>query len=109
VAHRAQFLRPFAQVHLPELEMTCREAVKCRNYYVHGDENPIDYEKYPRLKIFLTTTLEFVFCVSELVEAGWSFSSWHEKQRTLSNWYAEYIHDYPSDLNVLRQAQASRR
>lgn len=60
----------------PGLDDVLKEAVNCRNHYVHGSPGKIDYARNHDVTIFLTDALEFVFGVSDLVDCGWSFDRW---------------------------------
>jgi hypothetical protein len=69
-------LADVAAEHFPEITMVTDEAVNCRNYYVHGGEPRLDYNREFGAVIFFTDTLEFVFAASDLIEAGWDFQAW---------------------------------
>jgi hypothetical protein len=60
----------------PGLDDVLKEAVNCRNHYVHGSPGKIDYAKNSQMTIFLTDALEFVFGIADLVDCGWSFDRW---------------------------------
>ena len=82
------------------------EAVNCRNYYVHGSEPSFNYAEIFRVVIFLTQTLEFVFAVSDLIEAGWDAKAWAEAPTSMSHPFGEYRVNYREklhDLKVLRK------
>jgi hypothetical protein len=55
----------------PELLIVTEKAVNCRNYFVHGGKQDIDYSNNYPIIWFFVDTLEFVFGVSDLIEAGW--------------------------------------
>lgn len=86
VIHRAgDVLKHFGEGKLRDLEKVIRLAVICRNHYTHGprDKNPnnVDFSDY-RVVLFLTRTLEFIYCASELLSCGWdskmsAADAWH--------------------------------
>lgn len=104
VLNRVAIVQRAAGDRYPELELVVREAVKCRNHYVHGSKEKIDYVRRGDLVAFLTDTLEFVFAASELVEAGWGVSpqSWEA-----SGWghpFARFRSSYAIGLAQLKAA-----
>ena len=91
---------------LPELDWVIGKAVICRNHYTHRDELET-IRNCDKVKNFLTDTLEFVFAVSELIEAGWDIENWnynrstHPFGRYLGN-YKSYLENYREDLEKLK-------
>lgn len=89
---------------VPNLEMAAKAAVVCRNYYVHAkharnDRPPVDYKKESRFRMFLTDTLEFVFVVSDLIEAGWDVKTWRKTNGSSSyHPVGRYLRDYKENL-----------
>lgn len=87
-------------------EMDCRviyAAVELRNFYVHGDKPDKRREKFIEFHRFLTDTLEFIFCVSDLINSGWDFSSWHSKTKPILHPFARYLHNYENNFNNIKQ------
>ena len=76
ICHRAQLLVDEIKDQIPDIDTVIKEAVKCRNHYVHGSNSDIDYSREIGMSVFLTETLEFVFAASDLVEAGWDIKKW---------------------------------
>ena len=72
------------------------QAVNLRNRYVHGAVfklgEPEDFV------CFLTKTLEFVFVVSELIEAGWSTQYFSERERMFDHFISSYLHTYQWEI-----------
>lgn len=67
-------------------------SVKLRNRYVHGDDNGNE----PSLNelVICTKTLEFIFVVSDLLDAGWSAECFRKR------WAAfEFVHIYLNRYN----------
>lgn len=72
VLHRAKLITDTLPVLKPDMELVVREAIKCRNHYVHGSDATYDYLADGDAVPFFTSTLEFVFGASELIECGWN-------------------------------------
>ncbi len=72
IRYRASLLPQELTARLPNLDAVIDQAVNCRNYYVHGGDPAFDYAKNTTITNFFTSTLEFVFGASDLVEAGWN-------------------------------------
>ena len=89
INHRARYVIDKIGDDVPELLKVIKEAVLCRNYYVHGGEPRIDYQE-SGMMVFLTRTLEFVFAASDLIEAGWDINAWKGTQFRDNplDWYA---------------------
>jgi len=104
IHYRAEIVLKNVGDRLPELKMVIGEAVKRRNLYVHGPEegSPVNYGESGSL-IFLTSTLEFVFGASDLIEAGWDAASWMER-RTGDHSFGRYIVDYIGNLEALKRS-----
>ena len=86
VEHRAGVvLGHFGEDKLKDLEKVIRLAVKCRNHYTHGPETQnkdnVDFSDAGVVD-FLTRSLEFIYCASELLLCGWdpttaAADAWH--------------------------------
>ena len=87
----------------PELEYVTDQAVDCRNYYVHGSVRKVDYGVHVSQVVFLTSTLEFVFAVSDLIESGWNINAWITKHSTLSHPFSLYKFNYAKMLAELKK------
>ena len=66
VKYRAQVLTEKIGDKIPDIDIVIDEAIKYRNYLVHGSGNDVD----PDVARFFADTLEFVFAGSDLVESG---------------------------------------
>jgi hypothetical protein len=104
VRHRAQRLIDSSGQAFPQLLMVTEEAVNCRNYYVHGSTPRFDYDKNFDLVIFLTDTLEFVFAVSDLIDAGWDLQSWIARPTSMTHPFGGYRIAYNQALKSLSSA-----
>ena len=86
-----------------ELSTVIQEAVKCRNHYVHGDKSRVYFDDDPDIMIFLTATLEFIFAVSDLIEAGWDAKTWSQVPTSMSHPFGAYRITYAERLKVLKE------
>jgi ApeA N-terminal domain 1 len=103
IRHRAQLIVDAVGDKFPELFLVTDEAVDCRNHYVHGSVSNFDYNAHFGMLVFLTSTLEFVFAVSDLIEAGWDAKSWCDQQLGWSHPFAMYKHGYLGHLAELKK------
>jgi hypothetical protein len=102
IRYRAQFLIDRAGEKFPDLCTITDEAVICRNHYVHGSESSFDYNKNFYAVVFFTDTLEFIFAVSDLIEAGWDFNKWIANHSTTSHPFGKYRSRYSVNLEYLQ-------
>ena len=94
IRFRAQVVSPVLGEKVPNIERVADEAVNLRNRYVHGSETRVGYSDNPDLEVFLTDTLEFVFGVSDLVDAGWNMRDWMERGPHFHHPFGSYIESY---------------
>jgi hypothetical protein len=102
IRYRAKFLLDRVGEKFPGLFTITDEAVICRNHYVHGSESSFDYNKEFYAVIFFTDTLEFIFAVSDLIEAGWDFNAWMNGHTTMSHPFSKYRIRYAANLEYLQ-------
>ena len=102
IHHRAKHVIDRIGNRVPELSTVTDEAVRCRNHYVHGTPCRIDYDSETKLVAFLTNTLEFVFAISDLIEAGWDVERWLNDSGIAYNVFGLYIILYKSNLQKLK-------
>ena len=100
INHRAQYVIDEIEDDVPDLLKVIKEAVACRNYYVHGGEPRMDYQE-SGMMAFLTRTLEFVFIASDLIEAGWDIVAWRGRVNFGDNPFNRYINEYGANLEKL--------
>jgi hypothetical protein len=101
VQHRANMLRDQAGEFFADLVRVSDAAVNCRNFYVHGTPGAFDYERNFDMVIFFIDSLEFVFAVSDLIEAGWDFGCWLKQGSSMTHPFGRYKVDYRANLNKL--------
>lgn len=94
VLSRATILR--GHFILDDLDKVLRQAVKCRNYFVHGpSDKGFNYVAVEQHVSFFTETLEFVFAAAELIECGWNANAWRLRPHTSHHWFSRFITYYP--------------
>lgn len=101
IRHRANILINADGVRFRELHVPCKEAVVCRNHYVHGGEATFDYEGEFTSFAFLVDTLEFVFGASDLIELGWDFVEWQSQGAIPHHSFGRYILNYEDNIQRL--------
>jgi hypothetical protein len=84
-----------------DLDKAIEEAINTRNYYVHGTHPKIKPEHTFEILDFLTTTLEFVYGMSELVECGLNMERWSLHPATMHHPYFEYRNNYKPRIKQL--------
>jgi hypothetical protein len=100
VLFRATVLR--GHIHLEYLDKVLRQAILCRNYFVHGsDDKRFNYDVVKNYTPFLTETLEFVFAAAELIECGWGAREWRSRPHTGYHWFSRFVSDYPQAYQEL--------
>lgn len=93
VQSRVAVLRPHFV--LKDLEKVLRQAIKCRNYFVHGPgDKSFNVSVAANHKAFLTETLEFVFAAAELIDCGWAAGAWRLRPHTGHHWFSRYLSEY---------------
>jgi hypothetical protein len=103
VRFRAEFLLSRLPRRFPQLTTVTDHAIDCRNYFVHGGDQRLDYASSPNLMHFFTDTLEFVFGVSDLIEAGWDFEEWIGRT-SVSHPFGSYCDSYSQRVSLLLNA-----
>jgi len=90
--------------YLPGLVEVLREAVNCRNHYVHGVRGRVDYSDRTDLVRFFTDALEFSFAASDLVDLGWDFKSWAVFPMTYRHPFSAFVKSYPEQFRIFKSA-----
>jgi len=108
IRHRAKTVTVVIGERLPEIDEVIGAAVDCRNLFVHGPSgSPERDKKVERIarssNIFLTKTLEFIFGVSDLLDAGWDLLGWSQRGRAFGHPFREYLHSYPTNLKEFKR------
>ena len=101
IRHRSSLITAVMGKALPEIDYVTDAAVDLRNYFVHGRESD-PRRNLTKSGIFLTNTLEFVFCASDLIESGWDIRSWLEKNGH-SHPLGWYLMNYQDNLLELKR------
>lgn len=109
VKHRAKMLIDEAEESFHDLIIATKEAVKCRNFYVHGSQGSFDYDRNFDVVVFLTETLEMVFAVSDLIEAGWDFKRWLKQPTSMTHPFGRYKVTYRQLMNEMIALLSSTR
>ena len=87
----------------PELEYVLKQAVRCRNYFVHGpSSDSFKFERAEPFVFFLTDALEFVFCFSDLVEAGWDAKGWAKRPYSYGHTFSRFRWGYDQTLAAFK-------
>lgn len=83
----------------PEIVDIAKMAVNYRNFYVHGTW-PKKLDKFggEELEYFFTSTLEFIFATSDLIEVGWDIDFWLSNEPSHTHPFGLYSLNYDSNL-----------
>ena len=103
ICHRADILINNDPIFFANLHLPCRQAVRCRNHYVHDSKEEFNYREEFTAFAFLIDTLEFVFAVSDLIELGWDYKSWCAKNPRYSHRFGYYLVNYNTNLKNLQR------
>jgi len=104
IGHRVEKITNEAAIWFPDLITVTDEAVNCRNYYVHGNDEPsFDYDHHFDAVTFFIDALEFVFASSELVEAGWDIRLWCGSGTMMSHPFGRFLQNYALRLGELNK------
>lgn len=94
--------------YFPGLDEVLKEAVNCRNHYVHGSRGGIDYSRNTELIMFFTDALEFSFAASDLIDCGWKFTRWRDAPLLQNHPFAKFVANYQNQLQRLHVVKNSR-
>ena len=106
INHRAATFTDKLRSRLPDIEFVISNAVDLRNFYVHGSKRSkisnVNHSDKEKITPFLTSTLEFVFAASDLIESGWNVDNWlSSKEQHHPFW--TYLERYKENFSGLRQ------
>lgn len=104
IRHRARIITDIIDRVVPDLTTVIDQAVNLRNFYVHGSGLRLDHDDRRLFLRFFTDSLEFVFFVSDLVEAGWDIVKWCGKGRPRGHPFHNFLVSYRDDLAGLKRA-----
>lgn len=107
VKHRIAVIANKLPGRFTELELVAGVAVKCRNYFVHGSLDGIEYSDIEKFLPFLTNSLEFIFLASDFIDSGWDAPRWfsepHGGGHSFCRFTAEYQFCAPELQRVLNK------
>ena len=104
VAHRVAIVESKLGGRFLNLQFVASMAVKCRNYFVHGNSGDIEYPKVEPFIPFLTDALEFIFATSDFIDAGWDAQRWNSDMHSWGHSFARFRSEYDMALAELRRA-----
>ena len=107
VAHRASIVELSFGGKLPDLQFVASVAIKCRNFFVHGNSDDIEYAKVEPLVPFLTDALEFIFATSDFIDAGWDATRWSSGAHGWRHSFGRFRSEYDKALAELRRVTAA--
>lgn len=86
---------------LNDIELVINQSVDCRNFFVHGGRPKFDYiENFNQLCFFIDTLL-FIYGVSEMIDAGWTFNNWKADEFN-QHPFSKYLVNYSYNLRHLK-------
>jgi ApeA N-terminal domain 1 len=107
IAYRVSIVDSKLGERFPDLQFVAGVAVKCRNFFVHGSSDDIDYPRVEPLVPFLTDALEFIFAASDLIDAGWDAQRWDSNGHGWGHNFARFRSEYSMALPELRRVTAT--
>jgi len=107
VAHRAKIVSGKMDGAFPDLAYVLKQAVACRNHFVHGSSDSFDFNAIKNFVPFLTDALEFTFAAADLIEAGWDSSIWVGEPYGAGHSFARFRWGYREHVEQLRKARAT--
>lgn len=102
IRHRAAIVNN-AKSMFPEIDFVVDEAVICRNHYVHGSDSGFDYNSHFEIVFFFVNTLETIFALSDLIEAGWDVNNWCKNGTVMAHPFAAFRVNYKANLAHLKK------
>lgn len=86
----------------PEMGYVLKQAIKCRNHFVHGPYDSFKFERAEPFVYFLTEALEFVFAFSDLVESGWDARLWAGRHYSDGHTFSRFRWGYDQTLAAFK-------
>lgn len=102
IRDRYEVIQKSGFVELDNMELVINQSVDCRNFFVHGGSNKFDYFNNPNEFGFFIDTLIFVYGVSDMIQNGWTFSTWKPDQLN-GHLFSSYVINYDERLNGLKK------
>ena len=106
IIDRYEIIKSSGFVDLKYMNDVITNSVDCRNYFVHGNYRKFDYIENFTEFCFLIDTLLFIYGISEMLEAGWTFKNWKPDELN-QHFFSRYIVNY--DLNLERLKEVSKK
>ena len=103
VQYRTALVQKHFGPRFSELSFVAKTAVQCRNYFVHGGADDFDFNAVEPFISFLTNALEFVFAVSDLIDAGWDADQWSQEPHGDGHNFARFCSNYDIGLAELKR------
>jgi hypothetical protein len=95
VLQRADKLLDAAPGRYAHIQQVLRNAIDSRNHFVHGATvSARKGDFFRKMLPFHIDTLEYVFAVSDLLDAGWNYEVWSQRGTTMSHPLGEYRATY---------------
>ncbi|MYE06790.1 MAG: hypothetical protein F4Y04_06160 [Chloroflexi bacterium] len=91
---------------LPRLDYVVDCAVNGRNHYTHGTPAKVNFRAGGTL-VFLTSAMEFIHGVSEMLVCGWDLAAWVRQDRGGRHPFGSFLRDYSRSLTQLDASQRS--
>jgi hypothetical protein len=107
VKHRVAVVESKLGDKFVDLQFVASVAIKCRNFFVHGNSGDIHYDSVEPLIPFLTDALEFIFATSDFIDAGWDARHWNSKAHSWGHSFSRFRSEYGVGLAELRRATDS--
>lgn len=100
---RVGIINDTTSANLTNIKLVIDHSIDCRNYFVHGGAKIKKFDYYNNFGMicFFIDTLEFIYGVSELLDAGWDFENWRSRSPTGHTFYT-YLCNYQENLIELQ-------
>ncbi|UAJ10625.1 HEPN domain-containing protein [Glacieibacterium megasporae] len=109
VLDRATLVSRALKEPLLDLELVTDEAVRCRNYFVHGTAGGFSYAENGDIVTFFTSALEFLFAASDLIDAGWDIAAWRGRGSVLAHPFNRVLHGWDVHATRIRKLRLERK
>lgn len=102
IRDRYEVIQKSGFVELDDMDLVINQSVDCRNFFVHGGRKKFDYFNNPNEFSFFIDTLIFIYGVSDMIQNGWTFSTWKLDQLN-GHLFSSYAMNYNERLNGLKK------
>lgn len=90
-----------------DMNLIIGQAVDCRNHFVHGSKKKFEYYENLEMVCFFIDSLDFLYGVSELIEAGWDFEKW-SKLHHFKHPFSRYLNGFDVNLSRLKDLVSTK-